>query len=108
MVDYLKRHGFLWPTYAARDNPRGRVRYYSYRDLVIARLIQRLREAGIQLGRLKEAVGRIAQEGFWADGLSPTGGLDWLVSDGRACHLRDNDGFVADLMGTGKRSFAFV
>ena len=108
MIEYLKRHGFLRPAYADADNPRGRVRFYSYRDLVVARLIQRLRETGIQLSRLKAAVERVAEDSFWSEGSLPAGGLNWLVSDGRTCLLRNQDGFLDDLLGSGQRSFAFV
>lgn len=108
MIEYLKRHGFLHPAYAQSDNPRGRVRFYSYRDLVVARLIQRLRETGIQLSRLKAAVERITQDSFWSEGALPADGLNWLVSDGRSCLLRNRDGFLDDLMGSGQRAFAFV
>jgi DNA-binding transcriptional MerR regulator len=108
MIDYLKRSGFLHPSYARQDNPRGRVRYYSYRDLIVARLIQRLRETGIQLARLKAAIERISQDSFWPDGMEPVDGLNWLVSDGRTVHLRNRDGFLDDVLGSGQRSFAFV
>lgn len=108
MIEYLNRHGFLRPAYAQDNNPRGRVRFYSYRDLVVARLIQRLRETGIQLGRLKAEVERIAQDSFWSDELTPAEGLNWLVSDGRTCLLRNQDGFLDDFLGGGQRAFAFV
>jgi DNA-binding transcriptional MerR regulator len=108
MVDYLKRHAFLLPSYASPDNPRGRVRFYSYRDLVIARLIQRLREAGVQLGRLKAAVEPISKDSFWPDGTAPVKGLNWVVSDGRTCDLRDKDGFLEEFVGKSQRPFAFV
>lgn len=108
MIEYLNRRGFLRPAYAQANNPRGRVRYCSYRDLVVACLIQRLRETGIQLSRLKVAVERIAQDSFWADELTPAEGLNWLVNDGRICLLRTQDGFLDDFLGGGQRAFAFV
>lgn len=108
MIDYLKRHGFLRPAYCAEDNPRGRVRYYSYRDLVVARLIQRLRDTGIQLGELKAAVASLSQDSFWQDDTLPADGLNWVISDGRNVHLRNRDGFLDDLLGSGQRAFAFV
>lgn len=109
MVDYLLRHGFLRPGHGGVDeNPRGKVRYYTYRDLVIARLIQRLRESGVRLGRLKAAVQILSSDEFWADDVDPARGLSWVVSDGRDVHLRDRDGFLDALDGSGQRSFAFV
>lgn len=108
MIDHLKRYGFLQPAYAALDNPRGRVRYYSYRNLVVARLIQRFRETGVQLGRLKATVERISQDNFWCEDEAPADGLNWLISDGQTIDLRDTRGFLDDLLGSGQRSFAFV
>lgn len=108
MIDYLRREGFLKPAYSAPNNPRGRVRFYSYRDLLIARLIQRLRDTGIELRRLKEAVQRIAANDFWLDGCDPKEGLEWVVSDGKIVHFLNKDGFLDDLTGSSQRSFAFV
>ena len=50
MIDYLSRSNLLRPSYGDTSGGRGKVRYYSYRDVVIARLIQRLREGGVKLG----------------------------------------------------------
>ena len=55
MIDYLARDNYLNPTYA-KGRVRGKVRYYSYRDLVVARIIQKLRESGIELRRLKKSI----------------------------------------------------
>ena len=84
------------------------MRFYSYRDLVVARLIQRLRESGVRLGHLKDAVARMGCDEFWPDGVTPVDGLKWVVSDGRSVLLRDEDGFLDEIAGSGQRSFAFV
>lgn len=42
MVNYLAREAYLSPAYAG-EAARGKVRYYSYRDLVVARIVQHLR-----------------------------------------------------------------
>lgn len=109
MLEYLRRHDFLRPGHQGGEERRqGRVRYYTYRDLVVARLIQRLRDAGVRLHLLKEAVERMARDEFWKDGSTPADGLKWVVSDGHGVFLRDEDGFLDDLTGPGQRSFAFV
>jgi DNA-binding transcriptional MerR regulator len=108
MIDYLKRHSFLLPAYCGADNPRGRVRYYSYRDLVVARMIQRFRDTGVQLARLKSAAQRLSHDSFWMDGVSPASGLNWVVSDGRGVDFRNREQLHDDLLGSGQQTFAFV
>jgi DNA-binding transcriptional MerR regulator len=109
MVDYLAVHGFLTPAYVeGPPRRRGRVRYYSYRDLVIARIIQRLRETGVQLRRLKAAVRQLNEHPDWID--KPTDAaakIRWLLSDGKEVFIRNQDGFLDDLA-NGQRAFAFV
>src|SRR5215472_17194819 len=61
MVDYLSREGYLRPTYGL-ERVRGRVRFYSYRDLMVARIVQRLRERGIELRRLKQSIQRLSED----------------------------------------------
>lgn len=108
MIDYLLRMGFLKPAYEAAPKRRGRVRYYSYRDLVAARLVQRLREAGVQLSSLKAAVRRLSQDASWALSADPSERLKWLVSDGREILFKNEDGFLDSMRGDGQRAFAFV
>lgn len=108
MIDYLSRHEFLRPAYSAPGNPRGRVRYYSYRDLVVARLIQRLRVGGVQLSRLKEVVCELASDGSWTSTGDPIDRLRFLVSDGRSVQMLNRDGFLDEVAGSAQRSFSFV
>jgi DNA-binding transcriptional MerR regulator len=108
MIDYLNRYGFLRAAYAPRENARGRVRYYSYRDLVVARLIQHLREGGVQLGRLKATAERMSDDGFWAADDEPAAGSEWIVSDGRNVDLQDATTLLERIGGDGRSSFAFV
>ena len=106
MIDYLLRAGFLTPAYGA--GTRGQVRYYSYRDLVAARLVQQLRETGVELSRLKRAVAQLCEDAPWSDTTPLTARLDWLVSDGKEVLLRSGDGFLDTLRRDRQRSFAFV
>lgn len=108
MTDYLLRHGFLRPAYSQPGNPRGRVRFYSYRDLLVARMVQRFRNSGVQISRLKATIERLSEDNFWGSGQDPVDGLNWLVSDGHSIQLRNRDGFLDEIVGTGQRSFAFV
>lgn len=108
MIDYLKRHGFLLPAYCCADNPRGRVRYYSYRDLLVARMIQCFRDTGVQLARLKSTAQRLSNDSFWADGESPANGLNWVISDGSGVGFRNREQLHEHLLGSGQQAFAFV
>lgn len=108
MIDYLLRERMLSPSYGTGRGTRGKVRYYSYRDLIIARLIQTLRESGVQLGKLKRAVQALRADASWAGREDPTTRLIWLISDGREVFLRNQDGFLDAVTGGGQRAFAFV
>src|SRR5215216_2144505 len=107
MISYLLREGYLCPHYGSGE--RGQVRYYSYRDLVIARVVQRLREAGVELRRLKPAIQKLAADEYWSamvrKRMSSTA-LQLLVTDGKRVLLKSHDGFLEEL--NGQRSFAFV
>src|ERR1700727_538516 len=63
-INYLAREGYLRPAYTI-GNRRGRVRYYSYRDLVVARIIQKLTATGLELKRLKRAIKLLNADGTW-------------------------------------------
>jgi DNA-binding transcriptional MerR regulator len=112
MLNYLCRTGYLHPAYVPAGVPavRGKVRYYSYRDLVVARTIQRLRETGVELARLKDAMQILAQDDTWLprkvkNGTNP---LRWLVTDGKEVFLKNDDGFLDQLRPKGQRSFGFI
>ncbi len=116
MIDYLARHGYLKPTYRPGVKARGRavqgmVRYYSYRDLVIARTIQRLRESGVRLSKLKSAVLFLKKNAAWreeATGEDAPDAVKWLVFERGTIHLRREDGFLDEMKEGGQRSFSFI
>jgi DNA-binding transcriptional MerR regulator len=117
MIDYLERHGYMAPAYRgtqlsdASTKTRGKVRYYSYRDLVLARLIQKIRETGVQLARLKATIQFLRTEAAWKAGVNPdraAEALKWIVFDGKDLLLRNSDDqFLDELRVNGQRSFAF-
>lgn len=102
MVNYLVREGYLSPTYQRR-RVRGKVRYYSYRDLVIARIIQRLAAAGVELKRLKQALRILKNDPRW-NGEAP---IDLLATDGRQIFFQQPNGFLVEVA-TNQHAFAFV
>ncbi|MER8832612.1 MerR family transcriptional regulator [Mesorhizobium sp. M0909] len=110
MIEYLRRMDYLQPSHSPGKPRRGLVRFYSYRDLVVARLIQRLRETGIELSRLKRALEFLRSDEPWDGGSQDdiAGRLKWLVSDGKTVWLKSQDGFLDYLAPKGQRAFAFV
>lgn len=107
MISYLLRSGYLVPSYA--HGTRGRVRYYSYRDLVIARIVQRLREGGIELSKLKEGIQKLSSDSVWKQAVDyPSGprGLQLLVTDGHKVFIRNGGDVLEDVHG--QRTFSFV
>ena len=106
MVNYLALNGYLLPCYE-RAEVRGSVRYYSYRDLVIARLIQRLRDGGVELKRLKEGIAALATSELWAK-VGKDRSVSLLVTDGRSLLVPDEGGSLLDLTRSGQLAFAFV
>ena len=81
MLNYLAREGYLIPAYE-QSGRRGKTRYYSYRDLVIARLLQKLLDAGVELSRLKDGIKKLATHRSWSS-LNPHKAFRMLATDGR-------------------------
>jgi len=119
MLNFLIRQDYLHPTYREdhdlptrkKRRPRGNSRYFSYRDLMIAKTIQRLLNAGVQLIRVKEALEDLRADKHWlvtTKGISLERAIHWLVTDGKKVYLRDQDGFL-DLLGKApQRAFSFI
>ena len=110
MIEYLRRMDYLQPSYDSREPRRGLVRFYSYRDLVIARLIQRLRETGVELSKLKVALGHLRSDDAWGSSgrEDAPARIKWLVSDGKTVLLKSEDGFLDYIDASQQRAFAFV
>jgi DNA-binding transcriptional MerR regulator len=119
MLNFLIRQQYLQPTYREdhdfpaikKRRPRGNSRYFSYRDLMIAKTIQRLLNAGVQLIRVKQALEHLRADIHWLDKTRQTPlerVIHWLVTDGKKVYLRDHDGFL-ELLGKGhQRAFSFI
>jgi DNA-binding transcriptional MerR regulator len=105
MVNYLAREGYLGPTYD-QGGIRGRVRYYSYRDLMVARIVQRLRESGLELRRLKAAIQLLSEDRAWL----PKKGSPFhmIATDGRRVYFYQPNGSLVELTRHRQQTFAFV
>jgi DNA-binding transcriptional MerR regulator len=102
MLNYLARHGYLVPAYFPSGR-RGKTRYYSYRDLVIARIVQNLLDAGLELGRLKEGLRKLQRSEHWSKmDLRP------LATDGKSLFFPEDGDTLLDLTRHGQLTFAFV
>jgi DNA-binding transcriptional MerR regulator len=119
MVHYLTSNGYLLPAYreehgkirGGKRRARGSVKFYSYRDLLIARSIYKLSEAGVQLTKIKAALRNLSQDEHWVDAIkcgSQDRIIHWLVTDGVNVYLRDDVGYISLMKKGGQRSFAFV
>jgi DNA-binding transcriptional MerR regulator len=106
MINYLAREGYLVPTYA-QGSVRGKIRYYSYRDLVVARIVQRLREVGIELKRLKRGIQMLSSDATWLKA-GRVRSIALLGTDGKKLFFPDENGSLVELTRDGQRSFAFV
>lgn len=119
MINFLIRQGYLQPSYRedydlptrSKRQPRGNTRYFSYRDLLIAKTIQRLVDAGVQLVRVKEALKELREDKHWlatTRGVTVERVISWLVTDGKDIYLRDDTGFLEVLRKGHQRAFSFV
>lgn len=98
----------LQPAYGSPDRRRGKVRYYSYRDLVIAKVVQGLRDTGVELYRLKEAIQALNSHPQWVElPGDEREQVRWLVSDGSKVFIRNQDGFL-DEVSRKQRAFSFI
>jgi DNA-binding transcriptional MerR regulator len=106
MLNYLARQGYLVPTYV-RSGRRGKTRYYSYRDLVIARLVKKLLDAGLEISRLKEGITKLPQNSRWSS-QAPERALRMLATDGSSLFFLGENDTLLDLTQQGQLTFAFV
>jgi DNA-binding transcriptional MerR regulator len=106
MLNYLAREGYLRPFYG-RSGRRGAIRYYSFRDLVIARIVKKLLDAGLEIRRLKTGITKLQTIAGWA-GEEGESQLRMLATDGRKLFFIEHGGTIRDLTNDGQLAFAFV
>jgi DNA-binding transcriptional MerR regulator len=120
MLNFLIRNKYLKPSYREdhdlpapqKRRPRGNTRYCSYRDLMIAKTIQRLLDAGVQLVRVKEALADLRADKHWLSekrGTSFERAITWLVTDGKKVYLQDREQPILDPLGNSRqKAFSFI
>ncbi|ESY16125.1 MULTISPECIES: MerR family transcriptional regulator [unclassified Mesorhizobium] len=106
MVNYLARENYLTASHATVGR-RGVVRYYSYRDLVIARLLNNFSLSGIEIRRIKPAIQLLRESNMWsmADQKSP---LSFVSTDGLEIFYHNANGTLTEITNKGQLAFAFV
>lgn len=109
MINYLRRYDFLTPCYGDEVGRRGKVRYYSYRDLVVAKLIQHLRLCGVELKTVKEAVVSLRDSAHWNDlEEGAHASLRLLRTDGKNVFIEKEEGFLEYLRSDRQTAFSFL
>ena len=120
MLNFLIRNEYLQPSYREdhdlpqrqKRRPRGNTRYCSYRDLMIAKTIQRLLDAGVQLVRVKEALTELRADKHWLikpSDISIDRAITWLVTDGKKVYLQDQKRpFLEPLGRSRQKAFSFI
>lgn len=117
MLNFLVRNEYLQPSYREdhhlptrqKRRPRGNTRYFSYRDLMIAKTIQRLLDAGLQLTRIKEALLDLQADKHWLVDASIDRKITWLVTDGKKVYLQEaKQPFLEPLGKNRQTAFSFI
>lgn len=110
MIDYLERSAIFIPE-RKREKNRGRPRTYTFRDVLVLRLLSTLLKNGASVYVLKEALSQLqkfrwkAEEAVLEDS---SGALRHLIlSAGRAYFIRENNELV-DILSSGQLTFSFV
>lgn len=106
MLNYLVRKRYLVPSYQ-RKGVRGKVRYFSFRDMIIARIIHKLAESGIELQRLKKGIRDLQASHIWLE-KGRERALSMLASDGHSLYVPDESGSLHDIARRGQMAFAFL
>lgn len=100
-LDYWARTNFIKPTVrGARGS--GSKRLYSFRDILVLKLVKRLLDAGVSLQQIRKAVDQLHSAGV-KDLAQIT-----LMSDGASVYLCTSNDQVIDLLGQGQGVFGIA
>jgi len=102
MVNYLCRCGIVKPTGCTKRG-RGRVRKYTFSDILLLKIIAKLLANGVSVQRLRKSLVGLQKRGGTAQDILKR---KYLATDGKNIYLKDNG--VLELLTTGQLTFAFV
>lgn len=100
-LDYWARTELVVPTVQSAQGS-GSQRLYSFRDILVLKLVKRLLETGISLQQIRIAVDQLRAEGI--DDLAGT----TLMSDGASVYLCTSSDEVIDLVNRGQGVFGIA
>ena len=100
-LDYWARTGLLEPS-VRNPSGSGHQRLYSFRDILVLKVVKRLLDTGVSLQQIRVAVGALR-----ARGVSDLAGIT-LMSDGASVYECTSDQEVIDLMRGGQGVFGIA
>lgn len=100
-LDYWARTSLVEPSIQGAAGS-GSQRLYSFRDILVLKLVKRLLDAGISLQQIRFAVDQLHEAGI-SDLTNTT-----LMSDGASVYLCTKDHEVIDLLGRGQGVFGIA
>jgi len=106
MVDYLCKSGILTPSASPRKPGRGTPRWFTFGDIVLLRVLQRLLEAGIPVSRMGKSIREFQRRhpDFTPGEIPGT----YLVTDGKELFLKNHGMSALEDLSSGQFAFAFV
>lgn len=108
MIDYLERSGVFVRSGSKR---RGKVRNYSFRDLLVLKVIAALLANGASVAALKASLIEFQRSRWVADPavLEDTdGGLRYIVASGTKLYFAPNSKVLVELSDKGQLAFSFI
>lgn len=100
-LDYWDRTGLVVPSIQTATGS-GSQRLYSFRDILVLKLVKRLLDTGVSLQQIRVAVDQLAVAGI-SDLTNTT-----LMSDGARVYLCTSQDEVIDLLGQGQGVFGIA
>lgn len=109
MLDYLERSG----VFARRrgEKRRGKGRRYTFRDLLVLKVIRALLENGASVASLRAS---LVEFQHWKWKAEPTvledelGGLRFLIASGKSIYFAKSADILVDLSNKGQLAFSFI
>jgi hypothetical protein len=108
MLDYLERSGVFIRSQPKR---RGKARKYSFRDLLILKVLKGLLDQGASVASLKEALIEFQK---WKWRAEPSvledhdGGLKYVIASGSNFYMAHSSEILVDLSKRGQLAFSFI
>ncbi|MCI6573625.1 MAG: MerR family transcriptional regulator [Arcanobacterium sp.] len=100
-LDYWDRTGLVGPTVRTAQGS-GTQRLYSFRDILVLKVVKRLLDTGVSLQQIRTAVAQL--EDFGVDDLAKI----TLMSDGASVYLCTSNDEVIDLINGGQGVFGIA